>query len=339
MVTSNVDSPNQKSKDNNDSKNGEPFISPALRVRRLVALTSTIMALIVSAYIFSRNILHPPIVAAILASDENVALTTSSIDHGGSNLDSVTVAGVTVTQEDFISDSGDTFQFINPRVENFTGRNSTCILIGCHSSETTYAQYFRDWYGNCGYDVVITVFDDIRLRDNSSQAVAPHWCSLPASLQALRANPNSRVIYADLDTRIDIATWCDMPHIGVNSPIVMNSLYRQKSRKTQKFTVQGTMVQSNTYVVASGLVGIAALRRWEQGFDDYWPFFDQGAIHVAEKGLCGVPGWVSCYSNHLYQRCHCTGLPDKDAKIDCVRRLFSDSDDHPCKLGCLPRKF
>ena len=199
-------------------------------------------------------------------------------------------------------------------------QNSSCILVGCHSYGTVGADFFWNYYSKKGYSTTLISFQSVRYNN---KAVNPTWCRIPAAMQEKVINPLANVVYIDIDTLSDVTVWCNMPHLGKNAPIVMTSLFRAKAERTNDFTVHGTQVQANLFVVTSGNDGLDALEKWENSFGGH-ALRDQGAIHLKEQGLCGIPGWIHCYRNPEQQKCHCSTQfgGNKTAKSECIQKII-----------------
>lgn len=202
-------------------------------------------------------------------------------------------------------------------VRTSTG-NSSCIIVGCDSRKLPSSEHFWNFYSKSGYVTTFIQFDSLFHKETRG---APHWCRVPAVIRELNRVPNARVLYADIDTRVDFREWCDMEGLGENAPIIMNSVFRRTPFVQRDYTAYGSQVQSNAFVVEPGNTGINAMKRWEDSyyFGDYQ---DQGAIHLREHKLCGIPGWIHCYSNPGQQGCHCTGSSHGMDKDICLRKLF-----------------
>lgn len=223
---------------------------------------------------------------------------------------------------------GDTeFQMINETTHRVKG-NDTCTIVGCYTQNLTGWKHFQNFYSKSGYEFVTTTFEQVT---KDGKKVVPTWCRIPIAQREIHRNPKTRVIYVDVDTRLmDVHRWCNMPHLGVYAPIIMTSLFRHQSVHTPYFTITGTRVQANAFVVTPGSTGLQALLRWQRAFAVI-PLHDQGVIHAQEEGLCGVPGWIHCYSNPKQQSCHCTGGPNRVAKEQCIKELFNGTRRH-----CIP---
>lgn len=212
-----------------------------------------------------------------------------------------------------------TFKFENIS-SKYKIANSTCVIIGCHSRDTPGHDIFWKYYSQLGYTTILISFSALWMNE---RRIAPHWCRVGVAMREIARHPTSRVLYVDIDTRLsNIQKWCNMPYLGVHAPIIMTSLYRANAVRVKQFTVHGTQIQTNAFVVAPGEVGMNALRRWQQGYG-HFPYADQGALHVQEQGLCGVPGWIHCYGNPEQQGCHCTGIRNSTLKEACIAKLFA----------------
>lgn len=236
-----------------------------------------------------------------------------------------TVSDRTITAQSF-DGATDKFKFEGMSVQRVK-RNSSCILVGCASFGTPGMKYFWDFYSTFGYSVAVTTFTRLTHSDMKAH---PAWCRLPAVHKELASNPNSKVIYMDVDTLANLNTWCNLPGLGEHAPMIMNSLHRAKPAGNEYFTVHGSQIQSNAFITAPGKFGQGAIDRWSHFYGSYG-VLDQGSVHLHEKGLCGVPGWIHCYSNPYQQNCHCAGGFNhvKAEKAKCIQRLFNGS-----KLGC-----
>lgn len=199
-----------------------------------------------------------------------------------------------------------------------TEANSTCTIVACFTKDTPGAKHFYNYYKKSGYTVITTETEKVTYK---GEVTNPVWCRIPAVLNAKRENPEARVLYLDIDTKVSLGDWCNFGALGKDAPIIMNSFYRGRPYIFRDFTLNGTRVQANAFVVAAGDVGLAAMKRWEQA---YWEgqYRDQGAVHLQEGGLCGVPGWIHCYSNPEQQKCHCTGVTDSKKKDQCINELY-----------------
>lgn len=99
----------------------------------------------------------------------------------------------------------------------------------------------------------------------------------------------------------------------------MNSLYRERWWGG----LDGVRVQADAMIAASGEVGQRAVKKWEKAFYD-GEKFQQGAVHLREGELCGVPGWVACYRNPFQRSCQCpVGKGAGKSEDGCVEELFS----------------
>lgn len=211
----------------------------------------------------------------------------------------------------------DSLHMQEKNVKIVTG-NSSCTIVSCFTKRTPGAKHFWKFYKNSGYTAIKTEFKRIT---HKGVEISPVWCRIPTVLKALRSNPAARVLYLDVDTRVDLHQWCNFGQLGIQSPIIMNSFFRKRTYTYKDFEVGGSQVQANAFVVTPGALGIAAVKRWEAAV---WEgqLKDQGAIHKQEAGLCGVPGWISCYSNPEQQGCHCSGVQGWKEKDTCVRNVF-----------------
>lgn len=208
----------------------------------------------------------------------------------------------------------------------------SCIIVGCHSADTPGAEsYWRFYTTKTRYAVAFYGFHQVHYENRRT---SDKWCDVPSTIKELNHNPSSRIIYVDVDTRIDSDVWCNLPDDPISGPLVVNSLtrgYAKPGENNGAFVVEGTRVQTNVFRVTSGKRGLEAMERWEQGF---WngPLSDQGAIHLKEEGLCGVAGWAMCYSNPEQQTCHCFGSGNLAGKIACIEKLFNGTHEK-CRLG------
>lgn len=208
--------------------------------------------------------------------------------------------------------------------KTFTTRgDDRCIILSCFDKQAQGSQLFLNYYRQFGYTVRQIQFQNISF---AGKRAVPAWCRVPTVIDALSDYQNSRIIYIDIDTRINPDIWCNLPDIREHAPIIMNSLYRRKALNVKgRYSVFGSQVQANVFIVTYGKIGIKAMKRWRSMFQVIRNH-DQGVIHVQEKGLCGVPGWISCYRNPMQQSCHCAGLRGKEK---CIRKLFNKT-----KIGC-----
>lgn len=199
-------------------------------------------------------------------------------------------------------------------------RNSSCVLVGCHSRGTVGTSFFWDYYSKQGVSLSLTEFDYVQIGNDR---IHPTWCRIPSVTHELIRNPTARVVYIDIDTLCDVQSWCNMEHLGDAAPIIMTSLHRSKPEATSQFIVHGTRVQANLFVVAPGPPGRMAMMKWEKTYGNH-PLRDQGSIHKHEGSLCGVPGWIHCHSNPHQQKCHCAGRfkGNTSDKRECIRKLF-----------------
>lgn len=233
-------------------------------------------------------------------------------------------AGATQDKTLVFDESDREFELVDEEVQRVKG-NNTCTIVGCYTHNMTGWKHFQKFYSKSGYEFVTTAFGQA-VRNGTT--VVPAWCRIPIALREIRRNPKTRVVYVDVDTRLmDVHRWCNMPHLGVHAPIIMTSLFRRQSVHTSYFTISGTQVQANAFVVTPGPTGLQALLRWQRAFDVI-PLHDQGVIHAQEDGLCGIPGWIHCYSNPKQQSCHCTGGRNKAAKEQCIEALFNGTRRH-----------
>lgn len=193
--------------------------------------------------------------------------------------------------------------------------NRTCSLVACHTPGTPGVAPFWDYYRRSGYDLAMYSAKSVL---HKRRRTGPHWCCVAAVRDEMRARPGRRVLYVDIDTKLRPDEWCALPDAA---PIMMNSLFRGEPEVTADFTMYGTGVQSNAFVVAAGARGLRALRRWERAHYR-GAFWDQGALHLQEKGVCGVPGWIACTSNPEQNYCHCCTVPGRD-KQTCIEGLFN----------------
>lgn len=228
----------------------------------------------------------------------------------------VSVNSVEATNLNLIKSS--IFSFENPSIQEVQS-NSSCIIVACYSYGTPGAAYFWDYYSRQRYTLVMTAFDHV-IQNN--RRTAPNWCRLRAVQDVIIKYPSARVVYIDIDTLADVNLWCNMPHLNEHAPIIMTSLYRAKPYKAKRYTVYGTQIQSNLFVVHSGIVGLNAMKRWENVHGNF-ELKDQGAIHFQEGELCGIPGWIHCHRNAEQQNCHCTGrFRHNSGKELCIKSLF-----------------
>lgn len=170
--------------------------------------------------------------------------------------------------------------------------NGSCTIIGCTTAGSSGADTFWDHYSKSEYSIALTTFKHVMMN---GKAVDSGWCRIPAALNELKRNRHSRVVYANTNVRLgDVSVWCNMPHLGKDAPIIMTSLYRERKYETDDYTVAGSQVQSNAFVVTPGRHGVNALLKWQDLYAEV-PYGEQGVIHMEEQGLCGVPGWINCY--------------------------------------------
>lgn len=198
------------------------------------------------------------------------------------------------------------------------GGDSSCIIVGCDSRNASDSDYWWHFYSKAGY--VTTQIHFEKLLHNGEEG-APHWCRIPTVIRALQQKTQSRVLYVDTDTRVDVNLWCKFESLGDKAPIIVNSAVRNTLEVHDDYTVHGTQVQTNAFVASPGRIGIKAMRRWEKSYysGDYQ---DQGAINKQEHGLCGVPGWMHCAANPHQQKCHCCGSSHGMPKHVCIKKLF-----------------
>lgn len=218
--------------------------------------------------------------------------------------------------------SPDAFTFINAttRLHGHKHKNESCILVGCHTWDAPGYQPYTTFYANnSSFPLRMTAFT--KLQHNHRDAT-PHWCRIPSVLETLREFPKARVVYIDLDTRTDPTIWCNMPLLS-EEYIIMNSVHRRPREEAEEYFVQGTQVQSNIFVVMAE----PPMKRWEALYNPNITLYDQGVIHLEEKGqLCGVPGWISCHNNPIENRCHCTGKASYRGKKRCIETMFEAPD-------------
>lgn len=224
--------------------------------------------------------------------------------------------------------SEDTIQLVNPRRRASSG-NESCVVVGCYTPDTPGVESYWDYYSKSEYASALYAMEMVTHKGRRS---SDKWCDVAAARDELRIRPNSKVIYVDIDTKIDVRAWCNLPNHEAG-PIIINSLTRPpaKGPTTDLFTVEGTQLQSNVFRAAPGTNGLLALKRWEENFYS-GPLSDQGALHRYEKGICGVPGWLACYNNPEQQTCHCFGSGNKPGKINCIAKLFNGTY-HKCKMN------
>ena len=197
-------------------------------------------------------------------------------------------------------------------------KNSSCIILSCSTHDTIGIEDWWHYYNKFGYTVSMIQFEDIMLKDRK---IHPVWCRIPMVMRELEKNIKSRVLYLDIDSKVDPGEWCNLPNTKF-APIVMNSYTRGKVYDFKDYSLSGTHVQANSFIVRSGKDGIRAMKRWRNQYYE-GQYYEQGAIHLQEKGLCGVPGWIACYSNYHQQKCHCPAIKEKERKKKCVKDLFS----------------
>lgn len=132
------------------------------------------------------------------------------------------------------------------------------------------------------------------------------WGCVAAAREELRQNPTTRVLYLDLDTVVRAKGWCDLPDYE-HAPTVMNSVSRGSPIVTAHYTIHGTMVHANAFLVAASTRGLRALRRWE---DSYYAgkLREQVAMHLVANGICGIPIWLASHANPQQDDCHCKSL-------------------------------
>lgn len=215
--------------------------------------------------------------------------------------------------------SRDSLRLVDKKVLRAAGRpDQKCTLVACHTPRTPGVQPFWDYYRGRGHAVAMYKTEAVLHKGKKANS---KWCDVAAVRDELRHSANRRVIFADIDTKVDVDEWCKLPDYE-HAPIIMNSVFRGGVTVTSDYNVSGTMVQSNAFIVAAGRRGLRAMRRWEEEYYSraYW---DQGAIHRLENGVCGIPGWVACRSNPEQNRCHCLGFARKEDKHACVEKLFN----------------
>lgn len=207
----------------------------------------------------------------------------------------------------------------NNSVRTSAGNNS-CIIVGCDSRNSRAGMYWWNFYSKTEYVTTQIRFDGLL---HKGKPVSPNWCRIPSVIHELERFPGSRVLYIDTDTRVNYTHWCNTSPraLGPMAPIIMNSVYRKVKNLQPEYTVYGTQVQTNVFLAAPGDVGVKAMRRWEDLYHSRM-YQDQGAIHILENGLCGVPGWIHCAANGQQQGCHCTGTSQGMKKVVCIRKLF-----------------
>lgn len=217
--------------------------------------------------------------------------------------------------------------------ENLSSRhlqlNSSCIVVGCFSHGTVGVDFFWNYYSKKGYTLTLFSFSSIKV---GNRHVHPTWCRIPAVMKEKARNPEARVLYIDIDTLADVDLWCNMPYLGEHTPIVMTSLFRLKPEPARKFTVHGTQVQANLFIVAPGRYGMNAMNRWDSSFG-FHEMREQGSVHIEEgRNFCGVPGWIQCYRNPEQQKCHCSTQfkGNLTAKRSCIEKLFQGR-----RRGCI----
>lgn len=202
--------------------------------------------------------------------------------------------------------------------------DSKCTIVACHTPGAPGAREFWAHYSKSGFSMAAVEFDVV---SRNEVPVAIPWCRIPSVIGELQRTPGTRVLYLDLDTKIDPKLWCELP-VGQAAPIVMNSYRRTKEFKFEDYTLEGSRVQANVFLVTAGVDGVRAMRRWAYSYYD-GQYQEQGAIHLREKGLCGVPGWIACYSNPHQQNCHCAAIKSLAAKVRCIASLYAGT-----KKGC-----
>lgn len=216
----------------------------------------------------------------------------------------------------------------NTYTETIPGNNS-CIIVSCYDKTAPGIGPFWDYYRTFGFTLKRIEFSEVLA---GGQKAVPAWCRIPAVRETINEYPKSRVIYLDIDTKINPKVWCSLPDIKEYAPIVMNSLIRINGNGfvlPGKFSVLGTQVQANAFIVTSGQHGMKAMEKWESAYDDI-RLQDQGVIHLRERGLCGIPGWIQCYRNPNQNNCHCAAIKDRGQKENCIRTLFDGSKNN-CK--------
>jgi len=216
-------------------------------------------------------------------------------------------------------------QMVKPEVETYSG-DDRCIIVACYDGNVPGVELFWDYYKSYGYTMRKVKFKTVLAGGVES---SPTWCRIPAVLDTIKSFPKSRVIYLDIDTMVNPKIWCHLPDNKKYAPILMNSFTRHKNKTIPgKYFVHGAQVQANAFIVTSGEFGRKAVEKWESAFDHEIEFADQGVIHLREKSLCGIPGWIHCYSNPSQQACHCAARTGNDNKL-CIEDLF-----HGRKKGC-----
>lgn len=224
-----------------------------------------------------------------------------------------------------LSRRADDLVLINPERRTSSG-NETCIIVGCHTQNTPGVESYWKYYSRSAFAFSLYSIESVNY---GKRHVPDTWCDVPATRDELRLSPKSRIIYVDIDTKIDVKVWCELPN-HESAPLILNSLARATVTAAEDFIVAGTQVQANVFRVAPGNAGLWALRRWEDNFQAK-TLQDQGAIHRFENRLCGVPGWVACFHNPEQQNCHCFGSGNWTKKDNCIDQLFKGTL-RKCKL-------
>lgn len=214
--------------------------------------------------------------------------------------------------------SDDTIELVNPQRRTSSG-NDSCVIVGCYTPDTPGVDSYWNYYHKSRYAFTLYAIDMVT---HKGRRASDKWCDVPSARNELRIRLNSKIIYVDVDTKIDVEAWCNLPNHEAG-PLIVNSLTRGAANTVNDFfVVEGTQIQTNAFRAAPGKAGLLALKRWEDSFYR-GPLSDQGALHRFERGLCGVPGWIACYNNPEQQNCHCFGSGNRPGKIDCIGRLFN----------------
>lgn len=199
-----------------------------------------------------------------------------------------------------------------------------CVIVSCHDKKVMGIGLYWDYYRSFGYTMRRVEFGKVLAGENKT---VQSWCRIPAVLETIKDFPDSRILYLDIDTKVNPRVWCNLPDVKEHAPIIMNSYLREVDKLIPgKYSMYGSQVLSNAFIVTPGQHGREAMEKWESAFDDSLFLHDQGVIHLREKGLCGVPGWIHCYRNPNQQRCHCAAIIGA-AKQQCIRKLFKGEKD------------
>jgi len=210
------------------------------------------------------------------------------------------------------------------KTETLAG-NDKCVIVSCFDKHAPGIHESMEYYKSFGYTMRRVVFN--KVLAGGKETVQP-WCRIPAVIDASYDFPNSRILYLDLDTKVNPRVWCNLPDNREHAPIIMNSFTRPVRKVIpNRYSMYGTQVQANAFIVTHGSLGRKAIRRWRDSFENVF-LHDQGVIHMREQGLCGVPGWIHCYRNPNQQKCHCAAMKG-ERKLKCIDDLYKGK-----KEGC-----